>query len=258
VKVQGPSGPAAYVCSSAVTPPCTTLEGSLTITNSQDWRSFVETGCTEITGDLRIEGNGLADLDGVAPIERIGGELSITRTDSLTSVALPRLMTVGTLTVEVNDALSSLSLPALTKTGSFVISSNKALTSLSLPKLTTADGIGNMMTSGIMDNAALAHLDLPRLTTVGSGLLISYNLELTSLAGLSTLTTVGGDLYVVGNAGLTALGLPVLTDLRGNLIIEDNAELPQCQAVALQARLVANGWTGAATICGNDATATCP
>ena len=259
VKVQGPSGTAAYVCGSASQTPCTTLEGSLTIANSQDWRSFVETGCTEITGDLRIEGNGLADLDGVALVERIGGELSITRTDALTSVALPKLTTVGTLTVAGNDALSSLSLPALTKMGSFVIASNKALASLSLPKLTTAaDGIGNMMTSGIMDNAALAHLDFPRLTTVGSRLMISYNLQLPSLAGFSTLTTVGGDLYVVGNAGLTTLGLPVLTDVRGNLVIQDNATLPQCQAVALQARLVANGWTGAATICGNDATATCP
>jgi hypothetical protein len=239
-------------------PPCTTLEGSLTITNTMDWRSFVETGCTEITGDLRIEGNGLADLDGVALIERIGGELSITRTDALTSVALPKLTMVGMLTVEANDALSSLSLPALTKMGSFVVASNKALTSLSLPKLTTAaDGIGNMMTSGIMDNAALAHLDLPRLTTVGSRLMISYNLELTSLAGLSTLTTIGGDLYVVGNAGLTTLGLPVLSDLRGNLAITDNTALPQCQAEALLARLAANGWEGAATIRGNDTTATC-
>jgi len=129
--------------------------------------------------------------------------------------------------------------------------------------LADISGLGNLasVTGGlaIRNNEALQELKgLASLTSVGGSLVIGHDNSLVNLDGLSGLTSVGA-LYVYDNAALTDIeGMSKLTSVKGELVIESNAALPTCQANALKKALVAKGYSGTASIAGNDDTATCP
>jgi len=80
------------------------------------------------------------------------------------------------------------------------------LTSLILPSL---EWVGGDLK--IQSDVSLTILDMSALKTVDGILLISYNNALTSLVGLSNLTSVGGNPSISGNATLTHL----VVSLRG-------------------------------------------
>ena len=64
------------------------------------------------------------------------------------------------------------------------------------------------------------------LTSVGGDLTIEYNAYLTTLEGLNSLTSVGGDLHIRENAALTTLNVfPSLTSVGGELYIGNNDAL---------------------------------
>ncbi len=71
---------------------CAVFEGSLIISNQQDWTDFIDLGCTRVSGDLIISVPGLSSL----------------------SPPASALQAVGSLTVSDNPALTDFSLPALT------------------------------------------------------------------------------------------------------------------------------------------------
>ena len=101
------------------------------------------------------------------------------------------------------------------------------------------------------------------LTTVGPqklvGVTVDRNPALKTLAGLELLADVGGKLWIVGNDVLTDVaGFVGLERLGGDLTIAVNPALPQCEAAALEGRLVAGGWSGRAIVAGNDEAASCP
>jgi len=65
----------------------------------------------------------------------------------------------------------------------------------------------------------------------------------TSLDGLSNITSVGNDLYIIKNDSLTSLdGLSNLTTVGGLLDIEDNDCLSQAEAEAFAAGLSVGGY----------------
>jgi hypothetical protein len=99
---------------------------------------------------------------------------------------------------------------------------------------------------------------LENLTEVTGSLTIERG-NLTSLNGLSGLTTIGGSLDIYNNNSLTTLaGFDNLTSLGGALDIWENDNLPQCEAEAFRDDLINNhGYTGAAYIENNDFTGVC-
>lgn len=69
---------------------------------------------------------------------------------------------------------------------------------------------------------------------------------------LSSLDTIGEDLWVIENTSLTSLdGLSSLTSLDEDFYCWQNTSLPTCEATELRDRLTANGWAGEANIEGN-------
>lgn len=192
---------------------------------------------TSIVKDLIIEDNYLyplllKNLEGLDNLSSIGGNLIITRADSLNTLeGLDNLTSIGGyLEIRSNHALTTLS--ALANVSSSLeglsIIQNNALTSLN--GLEGIDSIENNLAI-YGDNMLLSTLNgLNNLTSVGGNLLIggyhyndNYNydnLSLTNLEGLESLTSVGGNLEIISSESLTSLaGLNNLTSIGGNLII---------------------------------------
>lgn len=183
-----------------------------------------------------------------------GSSMAILQNPALASLDLPALATVaGTFSIDWNDTLPGVSLPALTSVGgSLELNGNPALASLSLPRLAS----GKL---AVVDSMALRTLTLPALASSASLVLTQTGLESVSLPAL---TTLAGPLTIVDNTALQSLaGLDALASMANgpgtSLQITGNTTLPQCQAAALLARLQLAGYTGPATVSGNDA-ASCP
>jgi hypothetical protein len=123
----------------------------------------------------------------------------------------------------------------------------------------------------IQDNHALTNLDgLARLTEVGWGVSIYQNVQLSQLDGLASLASIGrgaveaglsdsGTLNITYNDTLSSIaGLASLSYLGGDsLRVSSNPLLPNCQAEQLAEQLEAAGWSGTTDFSGNDDTATC-
>jgi hypothetical protein len=94
--------------------PFTTIEGTVTIQNSLDWKALVDSGCTTITGSLVVAAPGLVGPLNFPTLRSIGGGVSVFNNNTLTSFSFPALTTLRNLSVWDNNALTSFSLPALT------------------------------------------------------------------------------------------------------------------------------------------------
>jgi len=228
----------------------TTCEGDYVLTSQDDVDSFAETGCNIISGNLRIEGPNITDLDGLSGLTSIGGDMLIFSNYALTNIdGLSNLTTIGgklniwhnleltnidglsglslvggDLEIENNNELENLDgLSSLTSVGYLmVINDNASLSNIDgLSSLTSVDRVM------ISDNDVLENLDgLSSLTSLSSTLRIARNSSLTSVDGLSALTTIGGFLTIQENALLTNIdGFSSLTSVAGDLIIENNDAL---------------------------------
>jgi len=158
--------------------------------------------CTEIEGDVEINGDNITNLTGLSMVTSIGGDLRINDNDALTNLTgLDNLTSIGgELKIQANDTLTSL-------TG--------------LDNLTSIGGV-----LAILWNDTLTTLTaLENLTSIG-GLAIWNSNALTSLAGLEGLTSIGGRFYFVGNDAITNLvGLDNVTSIGGELFIHSNDTL---------------------------------
>jgi hypothetical protein len=212
--------------------------------------------CTEVLGDVHIQGTDIVNLSGLSELESIdgdlginytsalisleglegltaiGGDLRVTNNDGLETLAgLEGLTSVGgTVDILLDPALVSLEgLASLTSVGGeFIIEDDDALTSLAgLEKLGTVGA-----QTFIEENDALTSLvGLGALTSTG-GLQIFLNPVLPSLAGLGSLTTDTSLLLVAGNASLVSLaGLEKLTTVGGKLTIGANPSLTSLEAL---------------------------
>lgn len=158
-------------------------------------------GCTELEGNVTIEGSDITNLNGLNNLSFIGGTLKI-KGSSLTSLS---------------------GLEALTSIGfSFVIENNLALTDLSgLEGLTSIGGWFDIYYNDLSSLSGLASL-----TTVGDALVIGQEQKLINLTGLESLTFIGGNLSIYSTSHLANLtGLVNLTSIEGALYIEDNQQI---------------------------------
>jgi hypothetical protein len=210
--------------------------------------------CDRMAGDLTIEGNDIVDLDGLAGLNDIFGDLTISHNPQLLEVdglsgitviggtvliwanillqdldGLTRLDTInGNLFIRDNSTLSDLD--GLSRivlvVGSLGIESNGNLSNLDgLNALTQVGGTFRLQTENLIDIDGLS-----RLSRVGGKLIIS-NTNLGDIDGLGGVSSVGGDLWILVNPRLMNLdGLSALTSA-GSVLVQDNRLLADCQGL---------------------------
>jgi hypothetical protein len=213
----------AFIQGAALSQSC--LPEGITFSTQEEIDNFQNNypGCTEIEGEVTINGLDINNLSGLSVLTAVGGNLIIIKNDLLTSLAgLNALTTVGGY-LEIGDVgdegnllLSSLNgLENLTSTGS-------GLTIRFNPSLTSFEGLNS-------------------LTSLGEGgfLLIQVNDALTDITALSNLTLVGGPLRVEYNASLTTLaGLEnIIPGSVTDLFITANSLLTNCEVQSICAYL---------------------
>jgi len=241
--------------------PC--LPSGITLTNQADIDNFSTNhpNCTEIGGDLIIEGTSINNLNGLSAITLIDGTLEVMSCDILSSLTGLNNVTYidEDLNIVGNEALFSLlGLEGLTEIGGdFNVRANQFMVNFSgLNNLTTISGA-----VWIYFNSNLSSfIGLESLTSIDDGISIGVygfpsgtwgNPSLTTLAGLSNLTSVSGDLIILGNQQLTSLsGLDNIAPATiGNLTIADNSTLTKCEVESICSYLVSP--TGSVTINSN-------
>lgn len=165
--------PAPVDCSAAQA----VLRGSVILEEGDD-PSVLE-GVRRVEGSIRINRLDVTNLDFMACVQEVGGDVTIFGNDQLTDVdGLWSLQQIGT---------------------DFVLSENGALVDF--------DGLPNVITIPrnlvIKNNDALQGLSgFEQLTEVGDNLLVQANPALRSVDGLGGLRTVGNVLAITANAAL--------------------------------------------------------
>jgi hypothetical protein len=185
--------------------------------------------CTEIEGDVVIEGNDMTNLNGLGVLTSIGGSFSVAFNPALTSLTgLNNLTSIGgSLTLITNEALTSLAgLDHLASIGGDVnIGYRDLYGNHGNPSLVNLSGLNNLNLIGgdlyIHCNDALNSLTgLNNLTSIMGSLMIEDSPSLADLTGLGNLTTVGGNLQISRNHALTSLtGLNLLASIGGDVSI---------------------------------------
>lgn len=228
-------------------PNCTQIEGDVVI-NGNDIDNLTGLNVlTSVEGDLDIgvlyEGNpALTSLTGLSNLTSIGGKLWIIFNPSLTDLSGLEGLTSITLDLAVgyNDALTNLSgLDNITSVGVLALDANIALTSL-----TGLEGLVSIEeTLEIWENEVLASLaGLESLTSIGGELSIYWNDSLTSLTGLDNLTSAQ-TLDIHSNDALTSLaGLENLTSIGDKLIINFNPKLSSLSGLDNLTHIAGNLW----------------
>lgn len=239
------------------------IEGNVTIENSLDIERLERTGATTITGALIIGGepsstngdNGLADLSGLHNLMSVGGTLVISFSgtslhglEQLASVggldiannpnlvdisALEGLTSVSErLRLSGNPVLTEISFPALSTAGALEITDHDLLTSISLPLLEALSPTAGMV---IAAAPALTTLDLPRLESPGSALVLQglSSLGSVSFPELVSVSDSEGAGLRLESLGATSVSLPQLANVGGEVVIRDNAALPELALPAL-------------------------
>jgi len=187
--------------------------------------------CSEIAGDVVVNGDNITNLYGLNSVTFIGGELAIVINNSLKTLAgLENLISVGGyLTFCYNPVLNSLSgLERLKNvSGCLMIFENDFL-----PNLTGLDSlrfIGGEM--HITNCNGLNSLDgLGSLDSINGDIGVGENPMLSDLNGLNGLTFINGGIYFLNNNALTTLkGLDNI-DVASihSLHIYDNSHLTTC------------------------------
>ena len=213
--------------------PC--LPEGITFTTQEEIDNFQTNypGCTEIEGDVQINGDDINSLMGLDILTAFEGDLLIGDNTIYPYGSNPLLTNLegfenvadigGSLRIFGNDTLASISgLSNLTTIGGCLqINHNYILASLT--------GLGNLISIGgylsIINNAELTNIaDLGNLNSIGleSGisLWIIGNNKLTGLWGLEGLTVLEGDLRICSNSILSSIeGLENLTSVEGNVRI---------------------------------------
>jgi hypothetical protein len=252
------------------------LEIDVPNAGNMSYLSILEAGATRVrmpnvalvSAYFVLEAN--PDLRFECGVQQVGKDFAIVQ-DGAASVSLGRLRTVsGRVMLQNNPALELTStvesigaelfvqengaravlLPALsTVTGRVSFHANPGLERVDISGLTAA-GLTPPATDAILflDNPKLVSVVLPRSNRLDAALVrFEKNNALASLSA-SGLVTLTGSLTIRSNAALTTLAFPALTSLGPRLVVSANPLLPLDQAYSVRDRLVANGWTGSASI----------
>lgn len=204
---------------------------------------------------LYLHAIGASDLNAFSGLTAVGGGVEILNCASLQDIhGLQNISLIsGQLKISGNPMVGSIdgfsNLEHIG--GDLEISSNDTLTVVAFVGLAAVGG-----TLRILDNASLPGFSAPELATIGA--LNLSGAVLTQMA-LPVLTHIERQ-AIIQNTGLTDLGFLGHVTHADELIIKNNAALPQCAALGLRDRLLAlmpRGLTGSATIEGNNTAATC-
>jgi hypothetical protein len=170
--------------------------------------------CDKVTGQLRISGEDIRDLQGLQSLETVLGSLLIEDNNLLTNL----------------DGLSGLTIVAIDGSFNIEIQRNAALQNI--------DGLNSLTTTR---GALIIHLNnslsdirgLSNLAELGPMLHIAANPALTTLDGLEALSTLS-TLGLVNNTALSDISaLSNLESVNSWLEISWNSMLANCQAVVL-------------------------
>lgn len=232
------------------------ISQNLEFTNQSEIDNFQEDypGCTEIEGDVSIQGDDITNLIGLNAVTSIEGTLLIKENGSLPYLAgLGNLEHVENLMIINNDGLVNLTgLESLDTINGYVrIWYNDLITSLS--GLDSLSFVGSdLMIEG---NYALQNCKgMENLKRVGGSLVVGciagwmhYNRSLKSLAGFNNLSSVGGLLWINCNDSLTDLtGLESLVTIGDGLAINGNKLLASLTGlenlISCGGRIIIGGW----------------
>ncbi|KAK4188052.1 hypothetical protein QBC35DRAFT_383456 [Podospora australis] len=239
---------------------CKTLKGDVVIgTNAGP--AIDISGPGEITGALRILNNGLIESFTSNDLTKVGGEFRIQNTTKLSSLNMPKLTSAKTIQWQSVTSLENPTLGPLTSADEIIISDTvlRTLDAFQLkttrkmdinnnPRLTKFNmglqNLGEIMAlqaNGLRDqgidvdlpnlvwiaNMTIANVstfEVPSLRVVnGSARFDSNFFESFSAPNLTALTS--GDLSFIGNAQLTNLTFPKLTNIGGGLLVANNTAL---------------------------------
>jgi len=229
-------------------------------------------GCTEIEGDVEINGNDITNLNGLSVLTAFWGNLWIYYNDDLTSLTgLNNVTSVGgTLYIGFHLNLSDISAlyDVTTIGGGLSIKDNYALTSLSGLEnvqsigedleiennsvLESLSALNHVSTIGgyieIYNNDVLMALSsFFSLNSVGQGIAFKNNPSLFSIMDLYNVTSIGTGYYIwiEGNAALVNLtGLDNIEAASlGGLYIYNNMSLSTCEVQSICDYLVSPGGT---------------
>lgn len=259
------------------TPTCPS--GNVTFTTQAEVSNFLAQypNCTQINGNLTIEGWDVTNLSSLGNLTSITGDMNMYLVNSSASLAgFQNITTVGgRVYIEFQrpnvDYLSGLtSVGGLVVAGAGITNLNGLsnitghipgnLEVISNP-MTNLNGLNNITSVGndllIAFMPDLTNLTgLNNITSVGKSLIIHFNNNLTSLDGLNNLTTIG-DINLI-NSGFSLRGNPLLTNIStlenvSNIVrgfnLWDNASLTNC-AIAPVCNKLANSTTNI-TLTGN-------
>lgn len=226
--------------------------------------------CTQISGNLIINGATITDLSPLSNIQSITGNLNLQSTSLTHLDDLENLTSVKTLFITNNTQLQSIAglssvmeLVPVTSLG-LVIQGNSMLATCNIPSLCAyisnssyARTISNNA-GGCADNAALVQacyvppacpeggiafttqaqlnnfaINYPNCTNFAGSIVIGPSSTITDISPLSNLQTIGGELYISNLVYLQDLdGLDALTSVGGNLTIHSFGELQNVNALS--------------------------
>ncbi|HEX3760079.1 MAG TPA: hypothetical protein VHW23_15290, partial [Kofleriaceae bacterium] len=163
-------------------------------------------------------GDGEVEQTDVTCGDVVPRDVAITSADDAAALANIEVI-AGALTVD-GTAVADLTLSRLVRVnGALRITNNAALGHIALPSL---QGVGGGLV--LAGNGRLAAVELAQLQRAGS--LTVDGTGLTDLTGLPVLTQVDGDVEIADNAALIALAAP-LREIGGGLDVHGNAQLAE-------------------------------
>jgi len=172
------------------------------------------------------------DLDNLEDVAlEISTGIQIIGNNSLVNINLSELLTVGdNLTIRNNNNLTNLSkLNKLSYIGrNLLIENNPNLTSMPFESLVTIDRSLN-----INSNNDLIDLSgLTSLTSVGLDFDLGGNSSnFSSISGLGSLETIGGDAFIVGTLAENLNAFSELTTIGGNFSVSNNSSLENLEGL---------------------------
>ena len=201
-----------------------TIDGYLVISNMPSLENLDDLfGLIGINNQLYIWESGMENIDGLADLEFVGGDVWIENNPGLTNLeGLSSLRSAfGTVRIDQNPALFDASglrnLEIVSRGLSLWGNQNLAVVDLS-----NLGVVGEYVRVGY---SALDQVSAPQLSTIGGDLLVFDNPQIQSFAGFDSLAVLGGNLDFRGNPSLTNLDFPALSQVFGRVQIIDNDAL---------------------------------
>jgi len=159
--------------------------------------SYSASGCNTVDGQLYI--TAANDLSGLSFLTTINGNLIIQSGSFSTLNGLENISTIiGTLTINFCNSITTINLPNLNSVGGITINSNSLITSISMLSITDYGGLPLR----IYSNASLISINFPNIFEYLDGVRIS-NSQISDITFLENLVFIGGDLEIFSNSLLS-------------------------------------------------------